>query len=186
MFVPVSLSTAKMFMVFLPFFTKLVLTEMCFVFKKPLKAATFHYWAFFSCYVELAGRFFHVVSRDLATWFSLSSMRFRWITHRFDFEYLSIRIHILRCFAAAITLWGTRMLLSTWKSAGTCWIILKSISGTFWSISDFAAHVPLLFTLRKYFSKKVYFEHLEKECPFFKQMFCKNNSRSRVLIVLVF
>lgn len=79
MFVTVSLSPAKIFMVFLQFFSKLFLTKMCFVFKKSLKAAMFHYLTFFSCYVELLGKIFHVVSGDLATWFSLCSMRFRWL-----------------------------------------------------------------------------------------------------------
>lgn len=58
MIVKLFLSTAKIFMVLLQFFSKLVLTKMCFVFKTYLKAAMFHYLTFFSCYVELLGKKF--------------------------------------------------------------------------------------------------------------------------------
>lgn len=132
----------------------------------------FHYFTFFSWYAALLGKIFHVVSGDLATWFWLSSMRFRWLTHHPDFEYVYIHVHILLCFTGAITLWGTRMLTTTWKCASACWIFLKSVPGKFWSTSEFNPHVPLLLTLHKYFSKEVYFVHLGNECPFFKQRTC--------------
>lgn len=175
-----SLSTAENFS------CKFLLAKMCFVFKKSLQLAVFHYLTFFSCYIELLGKKFHVASRDLATWFSLSSMRFRWLIHHFDFEYLYICVHILLCFTETVNLWWTKMIISTWKYASACWIFLKSLSGKFCSTSDFTAHVPLLFTLHKYFSKEVCFEHLGNKCPFFKEITFWNNSHSHVLIFMVF
>jgi len=47
MFVTTSLSTAKMFMVLLQFFGKLVLMKTCFIFEKSLKAAMLHHLTFF-------------------------------------------------------------------------------------------------------------------------------------------